>query len=79
MITAAYFASDTIIEVDLELRPSCQDIQSIDFFTERLRVLITLLEMLGSQANQVNLKRHSFPFLRSEFVDELLNIINNSR
>ena len=65
LIFTTAFTPDSIVEVNLELGPSGYHVQAIDFFTKRLRILIAFLKMSGSQANQVDLKRHSLPLLRS--------------
>ena len=51
LIAPADFASDSIVEVDLELRPPRFYIESIDFFAEGLSVLVALLQMVRGQTN----------------------------
>lgn len=65
--------------MDLELRPACFDIQIVDLLTEILRILVTFLQVLRRQTNQMNLKWHSLPLFWSKLLDELLNVVNNTR
>ena len=77
LIVSAYFASDAIEKVNLELWPASLYVQSVDFLTQRLRVLVTLLQVVGCQADQVHLQGHPSPLSRSELADQLLNIVND--
>ena len=77
LIVSAHFAPDTIEKVYLELRPASLYVQSVDFLAQRLRVLITLLQVVGRQTDQVHLQGHPSPLSRSELVDQLLDIVDD--
>lgn len=62
LVFTVHFPFNSVVEVDLKLRPAGFDVKSVDFLAERLRVLVALLQVSRCQTDQVHLKRHSFPF-----------------
>ena len=64
--------------MDLELGPPRVNVELVDLLAQELRVLVTLLQVVGRQTDQVHLKWRLLPVSGPQLAYEFLNVIDDA-
>ena len=78
-LVALVLSANAVVEVDLELRPSCLFIELVNFEAQVLRVLVFLFEVIRRETDEVHLQWHAPPLATLQLRHKLLDIVNDAR